>query len=187
MRRQLLGGAILVSLALHALHKGWALLPEMLWSCYVASALLAVGILLRRPRLAAIGFLFEVALGLPAYLLEVAATRTTSPTSLLAHLAPLAAGVLELRRTGLPGRIVLPAWALYPLMIAVSRWATPPALNVNLAHAPWAPSAWAFPQLWMYWAFNSATALILLIATDFLLRRWLGPPQVTAALHSPGA
>ncbi len=187
MRGRWLGGAILVSLGLHAVSKGRALLPEMLWACYVASAILAAGILLRRPRLAAIGWLFEVALGLPSYLLDVAATGTTTPTSFLAHLAPASAGFLELRSSGLPRGIVLPAWLLYPVMIAVSRWATDPALNVNLAHAPWAPSAWAFPRLWMYWSFNAATALALLLGVDFLLRRWLGrraPP--TAGRRSPG-
>ncbi len=176
-----LAGAIFVSLALHALSKWPERLPEMLWVCYVASALLATGLLLGIPRLVGIGFLFQVAVGLPSYLLDLAATRTTTPTSVLGHVVPLAAGIWALRRIGLPRGILLPAWSLFPLMLAVSRWTTGAALNVNLAHAVWPPVARSFPNLWTYWTFNAALALALLFAAELSLRRCFPLPPVLAS------
>src|SRR5438874_1231891 len=139
MVRFLLASLVFVSLLLHALSKTLETMGEMLWACYVASAILAVGLILRRPRWVAVGFLFEATLGFPAWLMDALATQGTTFTSFFGHAAPLIAGYIELRRTGLPRGILLPAWLLYPVMIAISRWLTPPGLNVNLAHAPWAP------------------------------------------------
>src|SRR4051812_37521163 len=76
--RFLMGGAVLISLALHAITKGLMLLPEMLWACHVASFLIAIGILFQIPKLTTVGFLFHVALGLPGYLMDLITTGNTT-------------------------------------------------------------------------------------------------------------
>jgi hypothetical protein len=60
---------------------------------------------------------------------------------------------------------------LYPVLMLISYVATDPALNVNLAHAPWPPVARIFPQLWMSWAFNTVVSFFCLIVVERILRR----------------
>ena len=112
MVRLFLAALVFASLILHALSKTRETIGEMLWACYVASAILAVGLILKRPRWVAIGFLFEATLGFPAWLMDALAAQGTTYTSFFGHAAPLLAGFIELRRTGLPRGILLPAWLL---------------------------------------------------------------------------
>jgi hypothetical protein len=171
LMRFLAGGAVLISLALHAITKGPMLLPEMLWACHVASFLIAIGILFQIPKLTAVGFLFHVALGLPGYLMDLIATGDTTFTSILVHLVPLIAGGMELWRRGFPHGTVFPCMMLYPVLVVISYWGTEPALNINLAHAPWTPIAQIFPQPWFSWVFNTMVSFLCLIAIERILRQ----------------
>ena len=71
-RYRWLGWGILVTLALYAASRG-PLVPEMLWSCHAATALVGLGLILDSRRLVAAGFLFHAALGFPGFLLLVGA------------------------------------------------------------------------------------------------------------------
>src|SRR5262249_51911805 len=155
-------------------------LPEMLWTCHVASALIGAGILLSLTRPVAVGLLFQVSIGIPAYLLDAISSGTTTPSSVAVHLVPPLLGFLSLRRAPYPPRCWLYALALFLAMQLVSYLATPPSLNVNVSHAPWPPFDRIFPAMWSYSAFNAALALILLLAGDALLRRVLrrAPPSI---------
>jgi len=65
----------------------------------------------------------------------------------------------------------------------VSYVATDPALNVNLAHAPWPPLAGVLPSLWASWVFNAGGSLLAFLVVDRLLGRALppgGPPGAGA-------
>ncbi len=75
-----LGWAILITLGLYAAWRG-PLLPEMLWSCHVATALVGIGLITGSRRLVAAGFLFHAALGLPGFLLLVIAKQWFSAAS----------------------------------------------------------------------------------------------------------
>ena len=85
---------------------------------------------------------------------------------------PLGCGALAVAARGWPRGLVLPAWIFFSFWVPLCYLITPPALNVNLAHAPWPPLAALFPQLWMSWAFNAAASLVALSAHDAWLRRW---------------
>ena len=155
-----LGLLLLAALALHAWSMGRPNLPHMLWSCHVASAVLAIGLLLNRFKLVAAGFLFHLAIGFPAWLVEVAVSRGTfgasavTPrvfaTSILLHSLPLFAGALYLRRRPIPAGSLALAWLFQVAMVPVSRWVTPPELNVNLAHALWRPLAGSSVNWWFF-------------------------------------
>jgi len=168
-----LGLAVMVALAAHAW--GWRdHLAVMLWSCHVASLVLAMGLLMNWPWAVGAGFLFHLAIGLPAWAIEVAVTRGTfgAPqidwqtlgTSILLHVLTPVAGVIYVWRRGLKQarRSVLLAWALYLAMLAISRWLTPPAMNVNLAHAVWGPVAGGFPSLLLFHVAGAGVALAAL-------------------------
>ena len=181
----MLGASLLVALGLHAGSKGWVLLPEMLWVCHIASFVLALGLLLGIPAFAAAGFLLHVSYGFPSYVLDVVATGVTTPTSVLVHGLTLVGGAFAVWRAGWPPGVAAPAWAFYLMWVPVCYWFTPPALNVNLAHAPWPPLAGVFPRLWMSWAANALQSLVSFLIADYILRRWPSPARSMRA--SPNA
>lgn len=178
----LLAALVLGVLALHALGKlEHGLLGEMLWACHVASLLVGIGMLTRRTWLIAIGTLFHLAVGLPAYLLDLIVLRTTTFTSVLAHTVPPMAGLLALRHEAWPRWTPLAAGSLYIVLIPISRWLTEPALNVNMAFTPWPPLAALSPSPWLAWLANVAGMALLLPVFDRWIRRW------SASLSSGGA
>lgn len=162
-----LGWGILITLALYAASRG-PFLPEMLWSCHVATALVGLGLILGSRRLVAAGFLFHAALGFPGFLLLVAAKQWFSAASAWVHVLPLAAGGVYLRGRELRRATVLDSWLVLPVMLPISYWLTPAALNVNLSRGPWGPVAAYFPGRWVFYlglgAVNLA-ALALMRAT----------------------
>jgi hypothetical protein len=161
---------ILVALPLHAWTKPKDRRAEMLWTCHACALMVAAGILLGLPLLAGAGFLFHAAIGVPSQLADYAVTRKTSPTSVLVHVLPVAAGAAALAGPALPRGSVVLASAVSAAMIAVAWWLTPPALNVNLAHAPWPPLArvrflWSRP---VWWAVNLGITCAGLALGDWL-------------------
>ena len=130
---------------------------EMLWACHVASLLIAIGILAHRGWLVAVGTVFHLAVGVPAYAVDVIALGQTTLTSVLAHTVPPFAGLLALRdEAPWPRWTPVAAGALYVALIPISRWLTEPALNVNLAFTPWPPLATLIPSPWATWLGNVA-------------------------------
>ena len=118
MRVRFIGGlAILVLLVLHAMSKS---MPQMLWACHVATLAIAIGALAEWPRLLAAGTLFHAGSGIPTYVLGVLTTGENSVTSVLVHTVPIAVGLLELRRLGMPRGVILPSWLLYVGAMVVS-------------------------------------------------------------------
>src|SRR5581483_8610552 len=150
-----LGAMIIGALVWHAVTKLPDHLAEMIWVCHVASLVMAIGLLAGRQALAA-GLLLHLAWGAPAWALDALATRSTTLTSVLVHALPLGAGALAVAVRGWPAGVALPAWIFFFLWVPVSYVATDPALNVNLAHAPWPPLAAVLPGPASSWAFNAA-------------------------------
>ncbi len=167
-----LGWAILATLALYAASRG-PLLPEMLWSCHAATALVGLGLVTGSRRLVAAGFLFHAALGLPGFLLLVVAKQWFSAASAWVHVLPLIAGGLYLRGRQVERVTVLHSWLILPVMLPISHWLTPAALNVNLSHGLWGPVAAWFPNLWSFYLPWFAVNLGALVLMRAILNRWV--------------
>lgn len=184
-RRLLWALVVLGACALHAAHKlEHGLFAEMLWACHVASLAIGLGILLHRTWLVAVGTLFHVAVGAPAYVLDLIVLRTTTPTSVLIHVLPPLAGLVLLRRgSPWPRWTPVAAGSLYLVLIPISRWLTEPALNVNLAFRPWAPLASLTASPWLTWLGNIAGIALVLPVVDRWLRRWSARQAVDEAAH----
>ena len=178
-RYRWLGWGILITLALYAASRG-PLLPEMLWSCHAATALVGLGLVLGSRRMVAAGFLFHAALGFPGFLLLVAAKQWISVGSAWIHVLPLAAGGLYLRGRELERATVLDSWLILPAMLPISYWLTPAALNVNLSHGPWEPVAAHFPNLWSFYVPLGLVNLTALVLMRAILNRWLLRSQAPA-------
>jgi hypothetical protein len=171
---------------LHATTKFGGYLQELLWLCHVATALMVLGLLVGAHRVVAAGFLFHVGFGTMSWLLDILATHTTTPTSVLVHVLPLTAGAIELRRKGWPRGVVLPSWLFYTAWVLFSRWVTDPALNVNLSHQTWGPLAGMMGSVWVSGALNSAVMLGGFLLTHAVLQRLVDRPRSVEAPTAPG-
>lgn len=170
------GLLLFVILVLHAVisKMPFGLLPEMLYACHVATAVLAVGVLFERPALVLFGFSFHLGAGVWGYLFDLCETGTTTWTSVLVHITPLVVGALEVRRSGLPRWAPWASFVFLAAMVVLAYHATPPTLNVNLAHRPFPPVARFTPALWATWVTNLVFGFFLIHTTDYAVRRWLG-------------
>jgi hypothetical protein len=172
MRRTIaaaLGALVAVALMLHVPE---LIDPqELLYTCHVATMLVAMGLLAGLHRLVATGFLFHLAVGLPSWLLDAVA-RGTTWTSTLAHLVPLFAGAWAVRQDGLPRRTPIYAWSMFVACSVVSFFLTDPALNVNVVHAPWPPTAILGRE--GTWLVHGLLSITFLVAAERLWRLILG-------------
>ena len=162
----------MLTLAVYAALRG-PLLPEMLWSCHAATALVGLGLITGSRRLVAAGFLFHAALGFPGFLLLVAAKQWFSAASAWVHVLPLAAGGLYLRGRELERVTVVHSWLILPVMLPISYWLTPAVLNVNLSHGPWGPVAAYFPTRWVFYLALAMVNLAALALMRAILNRWV--------------
>jgi hypothetical protein len=172
-RRPLWAAALVAALVAHALLTKRGAMTEMLWLCHVATATIALGLALARPLLVATGFVFHVGLGIELWLLDIAATGVTTPTSVVVHLLPLGAAIAVFRRVPLPRRAWLAAWTMCLVMLPISLLATDPALNVNLVWAPWKPLESMHPDVNAHRVVMCVIALIAMRTSDAVLRRAL--------------
>lgn len=177
------GFLILAVLVAHAVFTKWpfGLLPEMLYACHIATAILAVGVLFQKKELVVFGFSFHLGAGMWGYFSDIAATHTTTWTSVLVHVTPLVIGFIEVRRSGLPRWAPWVSCAFLVLSMVVAYYFTPPVLNVNLAHKAWAPVGAFTNALWATWLINIAFAFFLILSSDWLVRKWLARSVVPAS------
>ncbi len=167
------GMCVLLALATVAVQKTQAgQAHELLWMCYPAAGLLCVGLLFRQSLLAATGGLFYLAIGLPYWFIDLVATRTTTVGSVALHLLAPIAGIFHIRQAGLQTTAKWLVLAVYLSLLPISRWLTPPALNINLAFGPYQAHQGAIP-LWASYLCNTLFGLVLLLAVERLLRRVL--------------
>lgn len=153
-----------------------ALLPEMLWICYPATLLLAIGLLLDVALLSASGFLFHLCVGLPAYLLMIlAANEKTNCASFLIHFFSPVIGLWVWRGKRLPIASCIIATCLTIIFVLVAYFFTAPELNINLAFKVWNPAALGF---WGSRALNTGLILSLLLFGRVGINRCLA--QTTA-------
>lgn len=170
----LLGAAALVAvLAIYAAQKRrngrWG---EMLFGCHVASAILALGVLVGSRFAVASGAVFFAGVGIPAWLVRVVATRTTTALEVATHVLPIVVATPWLAEHGIPRGIGLVTWGGFLVLQLVSR-ATDPALNVNLAHGPSPELARLVRHPWAARALVVVGALLMLTLAELALARLL--------------
>jgi len=125
---------------------------------------------MRWHRAVAIGGLFALAVGLPAFAIGVLTTYHLNPTGVIVHLGPAAAGIYTIRRHGLPPRAALYAWLGHAATFVVGYLLAPAALNVNFAAFVWPPLAGVFTSTQLFQAALLALVLLLLLATEGIVR-----------------
>ena len=174
----LLGALALAIYVLHAanhLRRGTP--HDLLWICNLATALLVIGCLVRNATLAAIPLLWLSA-GTPIWLLDAFTGSEVLATSLLTHFGGLTVSALAVRELGMPRGTWYRASAASALVVALSRVATSPEHNLNLAfsvHPGWEPY---FDDHLLYLAMLFAMAAVVFFAVERLVARIASRPRM---------
>lgn len=116
-------------------------LSEMIWACYPATLMLAIGLIFDIALLSASGFLFQLCIGLPADLLYLFGKGHNNWVSFLIHFLAPVIGLWIWRKKTLPFTSILIAASLFIVFALIAYFFTAPELNINQVFKPWKPVA----------------------------------------------
>jgi hypothetical protein len=180
------GLALLAMMPLHV-----ALRPEHGWlllsTCDVAAMVTAVALIARWPCVVGVTFLFEVAVGLPAFAIGLCSTYPLNPTGTIIHVVPPLLGGIVVARHGLPARATLAAWCGYTATFIAGYLVAPAALNINFSRFVWPPLARVFPVVGLFQAALLVVIGLLLLAAERVIRRLLARTRAGAPAAQPAA
>jgi hypothetical protein len=179
-RRRLLHGLALVGWLTLLVHGGGHVLRgtahDLFWVCNVAPVLLAIGCHLAAATPVAIAALW-LSFGTPMWILDLATGANAIPTSFLPHLVCPGAACLAVRELGLPSRAWLRATAALLVLAGLTRLATPPEANVNLAFSVWKGWEALFPRFDVYFAVVVGGSALTFFAVERALGRFVVRPR----------
>jgi hypothetical protein len=143
---------------------------EILWLCNLDNLLLAAGLIFDKPLLLRIAILWLIP-GFPLWLIESYRHHELPFASILAHFGALIFGLFFLRRVGMKSRTWIAA-LIYAIGIQLlSRFVTPPALNINVAFKMYPGWENTFDRYWKFWLFISLESAAFLFLLALLLSR----------------
>jgi hypothetical protein len=164
------GAALAVLMVVHI-----ALRPEhgwvLLWGCDASTIAISVGLLLGAYRLFAAGALFQISVGVPAFIVGLATTYVPNVTGVGVHTLPPLIGAVVIARRGLPGRPAIAAAAGYLGLMAAGYLVAPVAENINFARAVFPPLARLIPSLLLFWLVHLTAVSMVLLGMQTLVRR----------------
>jgi len=125
-------------------------LGNLLWMCNIGNLLLAIGLFLNHRELIRAAAIWTIP-GLGVWFWYVWLEGSTGVSSTLAHVGGITVALFVLRRVRMDRLAWFYAFTWYLFMQIVSRVATAPDLNVNVAHH--VQSGWesAFGSFWKFW------------------------------------
>jgi hypothetical protein len=168
-----LGIPVLLIFVVDLASKDASNMVEVLWSCYWASALIAVGLVADSGLLVAAGFIFQAAVGGPVWTLGMIYYHNVQLISVLLHVVPPLAGLLYVSgMPQIPKAAPAIAWLLHPASLCASLLWRNEELNVNFSNAVWPPFA-GFFRLPVFQALLVLTSLVLVFGLSDLLDTWL--------------
>jgi hypothetical protein len=184
-RTRLLGLLPLIFFLAQALHY-WRIdqLGHLLWMCNIGNLLLAVGLFLEQPLLIRVAVIWSIP-GLFVWARYVVvewfhyATLDWSAvaSSSIVHLGGLAVGLYSLRRVGMDRQAWLYSFVWYLIVQMVSRFITPPELNVNVSQRIYEGWQRTFDAYWKFWLVLSTLVAICLWLLGLVLKRvWPSRP-----------
>lgn len=135
---------------------------SLLWMCHIAALLLAIGVFARVTIVVRVAAVWSI-VGVPLWLIDVVANGA-HPASILSHVAVPIVALFALRAHRGPALpIAAYALTLFVIVQQLCRMLTPRALNINVAHAPYAMNM-AYPT---YWALTIAVLALVLALVAF--------------------
>lgn len=133
-----LGGlaAILFFLAHACYQHAHGRVENLLWACHLADLGIGIGLLFGSRCITATS-LVMLGFGVPMWLVGIATGGEFYPTSVLTHVGGSLVGIYGLRSLGGLHGDWWKAYLAIVLLVVLSRWLTPVAMNVNFAHHTW--------------------------------------------------
>lgn len=154
-------------------------LGHMLWMCNIGNLLLALGLFLEKGTVIRLSAIWMIP-GLLIWILYVVLAWGVFFSSTLAHIGGLVVAMIALTRVGMDRTTWRWAFGWYLMVQLASRFVTPAALNVNLAHAVQPGWERTFSSYWMFWlVLTIVTAVILWLSGLFLWSIWPTDLRVT--------
>ena len=150
-------------------------LGHMLWMCNVGNLLLAMGLFLEKPIVVRLAAIWTIP-GLLVWFLYVVLAWGVFLTSTLAHVGGLAVAMIALSKYRMDRGTWRWAFGWYLVVQLASRFLTPAALNVNLAHSVQPGWERAFHSYWIFWLVLTVVTVIVVWLSELLL--WaVWPPR----------
>lgn len=147
-------------------------LGNLLWMCNIGNLLLAIGLFLEKQRVIRLAAIWTIP-GLFIWVVYVLLPWSSFISSTLAHVGGLLVAMIALIRVRMDRMAWRWAFGWYLMVQLASRFVTPPALNVNLAHAMQPGWDRAFGSYWTFWlVLTVATAIVLWLCGLFLWSIW---------------
>jgi hypothetical protein len=145
-------------------------LGNMLWMCNAGNLLLAMGLFLEKPLVIRLAAIWTIP-GLFIWIIYVVIPWSLFLGSTLALVGGLIVAMIALSKVRMDRTAWRWAFGWYLMVQLASRFVTPAALNVNLAHA--VQTGWAFGSYWMFWlVLTMVTAVVLWLCGLFLWSLW---------------
>ena len=145
-------------------------LGNLLWMCNIGNLLLAMGLFLEKPLVIRLAAIWMIP-GLIIWFIYVVLPWSPFLSSTLAHVGGLIVAMFALSRVRMDRTAWRWAFGWYLMVQLASRFVTPAALNVNLAHA--VQTGWAFGSYWAFWlVLTMITAVVLWLCGLLLWSIW---------------
>lgn len=174
---RLLGVLPLIFFLAQAVHY-WRIneLGHMLWMCNIGNLLLALGLFFDKPAVVRLSAIWMVP-GLVVWFIYVVLAWGVFLTSTLAHVGGLAVSLIALQRYRMDRSAWRYAFGWYLVVQLISRFITPAALNVNIAHAVQPGWERTFQSYWSFWlVLTAVTAAGLWVSGMILWVIWRPRP-----------
>ena len=136
-------------------------LGHMLWMCNIGNLILAMGLFLEKPVLIRLAAIWTIP-GLVVWFIYVVLTWGVFLTSTLAHVGGLIVAMIAIRYYRVDRMAWRWAFGWYLVVQPASRFLTPAALNVNLAHAVQPGFDRTFQSYWSFWLVLTAATIVSL-------------------------
>ena len=134
-------------------------LGHMLWMCNIGNLILAMGLFLEKPVLIRLAAIWTIP-GLVVWFIYVVLTWGVFLTSALAHVGGIIVAMIAIRHYRMDRTAWRWAFGWYLVLQLVSRFLTPAALNVNLAHVVQPGFDRTFQSYWTFWLVLTAATIV---------------------------
>lgn len=151
-------------------------LGHVVWMCNIGNLILALGLFFEKPVLIRLAAIWTVP-GLIVWFIYVVLAWGVFLSSTLAHVGGISVAMIALKRYRMDRSSWGYAFGWYLVIQLLSRFITPAALNVNLAHAVAPGWERTFQSYWAFWlVLTAATAAVLWLSGMILWTIWRPRP-----------
>jgi hypothetical protein len=142
----------------------------VLWMCHLANLILAIGLIFAHPLIIRMSVLLLI-FGIPPWIIDMFVIKIVTPVSIASHLGGTVVGLLAIAKVRARSWSWLPALISFIVVQVISRFVTPPELNINTAHRVYDIWKDSVSNYWLYWIISTAVIGVTLWMVELVLLR----------------